>query len=160
MRIRRLHIISFLLACTGAVAFAQSDRRAEAEYYAATYARHFNVPLSFVRALIAEESGWRRCPISKKGAGGIMQLMPPTARMLGVRDTCDLDQNISGGVRYLAHLMMIFHGDLRLVAAAYLAGEARIQRRALSYANPGVIAYVRRIQSASESPRAGSDNRR
>ena len=149
MRIHRLHIASLLLGCTCAAAFAQSDRRAEAEYYAAAYARHFNVPLFFVRALIAEESGWHRCPISKKGAGGIMQLMPPTARMLGVRDPCDLDQNISGGVRYLAHLMTMFHGDLRLVAAAYVAGETRIQKRALSYANPGFIAYVGRIQSAT-----------
>ena len=152
MRIHRLHFVFILLGCTCAVAFAQSDRRAEAEYYAAACARHFNVPLSFVRALIAEESGWHRCPISKKGAGGIMQLMPRTARMLGVRDPCDLDQNISGGVRYLAHLMTIFHGDLRMVAAAYLAGETRIQRRALIYANPGVIAYVGRIQRATESP--------
>jgi soluble lytic murein transglycosylase-like protein len=152
VRIHRLHIVSILFGCTCAVAFAQVDRRAEAEYYAAVYARHFDVPLFFVRALIAEESGWRRCPISTKGAGGIMQLMPRTARMLGVRDPCDLDQNISGGVRYLAHLMTICHGDLRLVAAAYLAGETRIQRRALSYQNPDVIAYVGRIQRATESP--------
>lgn len=62
-----------------------------------------------------------------------MQLMPITAQRLGVRDRCNIDQNISGGVRYLAWLMQQFHNDLRLVAAAYYAGEDVIGRRALAY---------------------------
>jgi soluble lytic murein transglycosylase-like protein len=66
-------------------------------------------------------------------------------------------QNISAGVRYLAHLISAFHGDLRLVAAAYQAGEQRIAARGLNYSNPEVIAYVRRIRqrltSAAERSR-------
>lgn len=148
----RLHLLPILASALCAMAVAQSDKRAEAEYYAAAYARHFNVPLVFVRALIEQESGWQTCPISEKGAVGVMQIMPETARQLGVRDLCDLNQNISAGVRYLARLMLMFHGDLRLVAAAYNAGEQRIQARGLSYTNRSVIAYVDRIRKATESP--------
>src|SRR5262245_35242730 len=82
----------------------------EAEYYVAAYARHYGVPVEFVRALVAQESGWHRCAISRKGAAGLMQLMPETARKLNVHDRCDLNQNISGGVRHLAHLMAKFRG--------------------------------------------------
>jgi soluble lytic murein transglycosylase-like protein len=52
-----------------------------------------------------------------------MQLMPSTAARLGVRDLCNLNENVSGGVLYLAWLMHRFPGDLRLVAASYIAGE-------------------------------------
>jgi soluble lytic murein transglycosylase-like protein len=76
-----------------------------------------------------------------------MQLMPLTAKRLGVGDRCNLDQNISGGVRYLAWLMRQFHDDLRLVAAAYYAGEDVIGRRGLAYRNPDVVAYVTEIRT-------------
>jgi soluble lytic murein transglycosylase-like protein len=76
-----------------------------------------------------------------------MQLMPATAVRLSVRDRCDINQNISGGVRYLAWLMRLFHGDLRLVTAAYYAGETIVDRRGLAYRNANVVAYVSRIRS-------------
>jgi soluble lytic murein transglycosylase-like protein len=127
------------------VARSNQDSRQEAEYYVAAYAQHYGVPLDFVRALVQQESGWRRCIVSSKGAVGLMQLMPGTARRLGVQNRCDLQQNVSGGVRYLAELMKRFHGDLRLVAAAYYAGERVVDARGLSYSNPDVVAYVRSI---------------
>ena len=68
-----------------------------------------------------------------------MQLMPATAQRLGVTDRCSFDQNVSGGVRYLAWLMRQFHNDLRLVAAAYYVGEDTIGRRGLAYRNPDVL---------------------
>jgi soluble lytic murein transglycosylase-like protein len=77
-----------------------------------------------------------------------MQLMPVTARRLGVRDRCNLEQNISGGVRYLAWLTRLFHDDLRLVVAAYYAGEDVIGRRTLAYRNFDVVIYVARIRTA------------
>ena len=128
-------------------ALGQEDRREESEYYVRAYALHYRVPVDFVRALIEQESGWHACAISEKGAAGLMQLMPETARNFGVRDRCDIEQNVSAGVRYLAHLLSVFHGDLRLVAAAYQTGERRIARRGLNYSNPQVIAYVRRIRA-------------
>jgi soluble lytic murein transglycosylase-like protein len=77
-----------------------------------------------------------------------MQLMPTTAQRLRVRDRCSIDQNVSGGVRYLAWLIQKFHGDLRLASAAYYAGEDIVSRRGLAYRNPDVVAYVSRIRAA------------
>jgi soluble lytic murein transglycosylase-like protein len=123
------------------------DSRKEAEYYVAAYARHYGVPVDFVRAVIEQESSWRPCAISSKGAVGLMQLMPATAISLGVRDRCNISQNVSGGVRYLAWLMNKFRGDLRLVAAAYYAGEQVIEARGLEYANMDVVAYVGSVRA-------------
>ena len=82
--------------------------RIEAEYYVAAYAKHYRVPVALVRAIVERESNWQPCVVSPKGAVGLMQLMPLTARRLGVGDRCNLDQNVSGGVRYLAWLMRLF----------------------------------------------------
>jgi soluble lytic murein transglycosylase-like protein len=111
------------------------------------YAQHYHVPVPLVRAIVERESDWRVCAVSPKGAVGLMQLMPATAQHLRVRDRCDIDQNVSGGVRYLAWLMQLFHGDLRLVTAAYYAGERVIGRRGLAYRNPDVLAYVSKIRA-------------
>jgi len=124
--------------------------RLEGEYYVAAYARHYNVPVKFVRAIVEQESSWHPCPISPKGAAGLMQLMPLTAARLGVRDRCNISENVSGGVRYLAWLIRKFSGDLRLAAAAYLAGEEVIARRGLLYRNREVVAYVSRIRKSYE----------
>jgi len=120
--------------------------RLEAEYYVAAYARHYAVPISFVRAIVEQESGWHPCAISQKGAVGLMQLMPSTATRLGVRDRCNVSENVSGGVLYLAWLSHKFR-DLRLVAAAYIAGEDVVAGRGLAYRNPEVVAYVSRIRA-------------
>src|SRR5712675_767745 len=136
--------------CAIPICWAQSPKppaRLEAEYYVVAYAQHYRVPVALVRAIVERESNWQPCVVSRKGAVGLMQLMPVTARRLGVGDRCNLDQNISGGVRYLAWLMRQFHNDLRLVAAAYYAGEDVIGRRTLAYRNPDVVAYVARIRT-------------
>lgn len=130
-----------------------NDSRQEAEYYVAAYARHYNVPVEFVRAVVEQESGWQRCAISPKGAVGLMQLMPDTAARLNVRNRCDINQNVCGGVRYLAWLMNKFHGDLRLAAAAYYAGERVVAARGLRYANPDVVTYVASIRERVERQR-------
>jgi soluble lytic murein transglycosylase-like protein len=129
---------------------SDSTTRLQAEYYVAAYAKHYNLPVAFVRAIVQVESGWQPCPISSKGAAGLMQLMPLTASRLGVRDRCDINANISGGVRYLAWLRQQLAGDLRLTAAAYFAGEQIIARRGLLYSNPEVIAYVSRVRKKYE----------
>jgi len=132
------------------ICWAQSPKpqaRIEAEYYVAAYAQLYRVPVALVRAIVERESNWQPCVVSRKGAVGLMQLMPATARRLGVGDRCNLDQNISGGVRYLAWLIRQFHNDLRLVAAAHYAGEDVVGRRDLDYRNPDVVAYVARIRT-------------
>lgn len=121
--------------------------RAEAEYYAATYASHYQVSINLVRSIIQQESRWQTCAVSRKGAIGLMQLMPQTARRFGVVNRCDARENIAGGVRYLAWLNQRFAGDYRLTVAAYYAGEKVIDRKGLSYGDPDVIAYVRRVRA-------------
>jgi soluble lytic murein transglycosylase-like protein len=139
-----------LVSCAVTSCSAQAARptsRSESEYYVAAYADHYRVPVPLVRAIVERESNWRSCAISPKGAVGLMQLMPMTAQRLRVRDRCSIDQNVSGGVRYLAWLIQKFHGDLRLASAAYYAGENIVSRRGLAYRNPNVVAYVSRMRA-------------
>ena len=137
----------FAIAICAAQACTQITRM-EAEYYVDVYAKHYRVPVALVRAIVDRESNWQVCTASPKGAVGLMQLMPSTAQRLGVTDRCNPDQNVSGGVRYLAWLMRCFHNDLRLVSAAYYVGEQKIIQRGLSYRNPEVLAYVSSIRTA------------
>jgi soluble lytic murein transglycosylase-like protein len=137
------------MLCTISICWAHSGgapKRAEAEYYVTAYAMHYGVPIALARAMVMRESNWRPCVISPNGAVGLMQLMPATAKRLGVTNRCNLDQNVSGGVRYLAWLMRRFHNDLRLVAAAYYVGEDTIGRQGLAYRHPEVVAYVSTIE--------------
>jgi soluble lytic murein transglycosylase-like protein len=149
-------LLLFLVAAQFCCAGQSEGRRREAEYYVAAYARHYNVPVAFVRAVVEQESGWQRCLVSSKGAAGLMQLMPGTATRLKVGDRCDINQNVSGGVRYLAWLMTKFHGDLRLVAAAYYTGENTIQRRGLGYSNKDVVSYVASVRERFVRQKFGS----
>ena len=112
-----------------------------AEYYAKAY----RVPVDLVDAIIDEESGWNPYAVSKKGAVGLMQLMPQTAVRFGVRNRFRLDENIRGGVAYLAWLNQQFQGDLRLVTAAYYVGENPILLRKLEYSSADVQGYVNRV---------------
>lgn len=112
---------------------------------AAYYASAFDVPVDLVDAVIQVESGWNPYAVSNKGAVGLMQLMPATAFRFGVRNRFDIDDNIRGGVAYLAWLIHLFRGDLRLVFAAYNAGESVIRLRGLAYSSPEVFNYVNRL---------------
>lgn len=81
-----------------------------------------------VFAVITAESNCRRRARSRAGALGLMQLMPKTARWLGVRDPFSHSQNIDGGTKYLAHLLELFESDVPLALAAYNAGPTRVRR--------------------------------
>ena len=112
-----------------------------AEYYATAY----RVPIELVAAIIDEESGWNPYAVSSKGAAGIMQLMPATAVRFGVRNRFLVQENIRGGVAYLAWLKQKFNGDLRLITAAYYVGENTIAARGLKYSSRDVQGYVKRV---------------
>jgi soluble lytic murein transglycosylase-like protein len=112
-----------------------------AEHYAATY----RVPIDLVEAIIDEESAWNPYAVSSKGAVGIMQLMPTTAARFGVHNRFRIDENIHGGVAYLAWLKQRFNGDLRLMTAAYYVGEYPIFLRGLDYSSADVQGYVQRV---------------
>ena len=115
--------------------------------WAKYYATRYSVPFEFVAAIIDVESAWQPYLVSDKGAAGLMQLMPATAYRFGVRNRFRIEENIQGGVAYLAFLMQEFR-DLRLVAAAYYAGESLIARVGLKCADPDVTRYVSAVQRA------------
>lgn len=81
------------------------------------------LPHALVAAVIAVESGFNEKAVSPKGAKGLMQLMPGTAKRYGVSDVFDPAQNIQGGTAYLKYLMALFNNDIQLTLAAYNAGE-------------------------------------
>lgn len=89
-------------------------------------ARRHGLDHSLVIAIMRIESGFNPRALSPKGAMGLMQLMPDTARRFGVRDPYDPAQNIRGGCAYLAWLLDRYDGDVVLAAAAYNAGEAAV----------------------------------
>jgi soluble lytic murein transglycosylase-like protein len=91
-------------------------------------AREHDVDPKLVKAVMLVESGFNPGAVSKKGARGLMQLMPETAAENGVRDLHDPAQNIAGGVRYLSQLLLNYRGDLVKSLAAYNAGEAAVDR--------------------------------
>ena len=103
-------------------------------------------PPELIAAFIDVESRWNPRAVSNKGAMGLMQLMPATARRFGAFQPFDAEQNIAAGTRYVTTLMWEFHGDLRLVTAAYYAGDHWILRKQLNYDTPDVVAYVQAVR--------------
>jgi len=106
--------------------------------------RH-GVDPSLVRAVIHAESAFRPDAISPKGAGGLMQLMPGTAARFNVADRFDPEENIAGGVAYLAWLLDLFRGDRELAVAAYNAGENAVKRYGGIPPYQETKTYVRRV---------------
>src|SRR6266481_8026993 len=143
--IRERERLFCLFAAGTVVCAAQQDQRATAMQWAYHYAAVYQVPRELVHSIIEIESGWHPRAISNKGAVGLMQLMPATALTFGVTNRFEIEQNIRGGVAYLARLLKLFDGDLRLVAAAYLTGENRILPTGLAYSNAEVYEYVSKV---------------
>jgi soluble lytic murein transglycosylase-like protein len=89
-------------------------------------ARKYDVDPLLVHSVIQVESGYNPYAVSNKGAQGLMQLMPGTARRFGVKNSFDTVENLEGGVRYLKYLDSLFPSDIRLTLAAYNAGEGAV----------------------------------
>lgn len=138
------HLIAFIFLLPPLAGAQMSP--GPAERFVRQYADHYRVPPELIAALIDVESRWNPRAISNKGAMGLMQLMPATARRFGAVDPFNPEQNIAAGTRYVTALMWEFHGEMRLVAAAYYAGDRGIAREQLNYHNPDVVAYVEAVR--------------
>lgn len=119
-------------------------------------ARRYGLDPALVDAVVRAESGYDPQATSPAGAVGLMQLMPATARALGVADPYDPVQNVEGGVRYLRGLLDRF-GDVRLALAAYNAGPGAVVRFGGVPPYRETRAYVDRVLSAWQRLRSGGD---
>lgn len=90
-------------------------------------ARHSLDP-ALVKSVMLVESGFNPRAVSRKGARGLMQLMPKTAQSFGVKNVFDAEENILGGARYINYLLNLYHGDLENALAAYNAGEGAVDK--------------------------------
>jgi soluble lytic murein transglycosylase-like protein len=117
-----------------------------------------------LRAFAHAESGFDAKAVSRKGAQGVMQLMPEVAREYAVDDPFSPAQSIDGGARHIKSLMRLYKGDLTLVAAAYNAGAGSVQRfggvppysETQAYVEKVQVLYARYRAALGRSPRAGS----
>lgn len=91
-------------------------------------ANRYQVDPAIVKAIIMAESSYNPKAVSKKGAKGLMQLMPKTAAELGVKDSFNPVYNINGGVRYYKKMLNQFNGDVKLALAAYNAGSRKVKK--------------------------------
>lgn len=114
------------------------------------------VDAALLRAVIHAESAFNPYAVSRKGAQGLMQLMPDTAADLGVADAFDAGQNIRGGAQYLAQLLKSFHGDERLAAAAYNAGAAAVRKYGGVPPYDETRVYVQRVAQLAQRYRAAT----
>jgi hypothetical protein len=91
-------------------------------------AEKYNVPVELLKAIGKQESGFDAKAVSRCGAQGVMQLMPATAKELGVTDAFNAEQNIMGGSKYIAGLMKKYDGNVKLALAAYNAGSGNVAK--------------------------------
>lgn len=110
----------------GRMAHGYAVSSAEVEQAINDAAAHHGVDPSLVKAIIKVESNFNPRAVSNKGAMGLMQLMPGTARQLNVSNPFDVHQNVDAGVKHFRQLLEDFHGDVRLSLAAYNAGEKAV----------------------------------
>jgi len=109
------------------------------------FAEKYRVDFALIKAMIRVESGFNPYAISRKGAKGLMQLMPETALRMNVANVFNVRENIEGGVRYFRYLLALFNDDLRLSLAAYNAGENAVAQNGTIPPYRETVDYVRRV---------------
>jgi soluble lytic murein transglycosylase-like protein len=111
-------------------------------------AQRDGVSPDLLRGVMKQESGFRPCAVSSKGAMGLMQLMPGTAEQFGLSDPFDAASNVDAGARFLKQLLTKYSGDLPKTLGAYNAGPAKVDAAGAVPAIPETMEYVRLILSA------------
>ncbi|MCC7198554.1 MAG: lytic transglycosylase domain-containing protein [Gammaproteobacteria bacterium] len=123
-----LHSAPEVSQAGGRISARMLERSVQYDSIITTAAASTSVEAELLRAVIVVESGFDAAAVSPKGAMGLMQLMPATARAYGAADASDPAQNIHAGARYLRDLLNRYGDDLELVLAAYNAGEKAVER--------------------------------
>lgn len=131
--------------------YAASVNPAEFEQLIRTCSDKYGVSSSLIKAVIHAESGYNPNAVSSKGAGGLMQLMPATAKSLKVADRFNPKDNVEGGVKYLRFLLDTFNGDVSLAVAAYNAGLSRVAKYGGIPPYNETRTYVNRVLSYMKS---------
>jgi soluble lytic murein transglycosylase-like protein len=111
----------------------------------------YQVDSALIKAIIRAESGFNPSAISRKGAKGLMQLMPETAFRMNVSNVFNPKENIEGGVRYFKYLLSLFNNDLRLSLAAYNAGENLVAELRTIPPYRETVDYVRKVLNFYQS---------
>lgn len=117
------------------------------------FSKKYEVDFALIKAMIQTESGFNPLAVSRKGAKGLMQLMPETALRMNVSDVFNPRENIEGGVRYFKYLLSLYNNDLRLSLAAYNAGENTVSALRSIPPYRETIDYVRKVLSHYQSHR-------
>ena len=125
----------------------QNSRQGEFDKLITDKSYQYGLDPALVKAVIAVESDFNPRAVSEKGAMGLMQLMPLTAKDLGVSNTFDPAANVDGGTRYLRYLLDYFNWDIELALAAYHAGISRVEKHFGIPPIPATHAYVKRVKS-------------
>src|SRR5215470_5114952 len=134
---------------------AMSLDRDGAEALVKEAAERHRMDPALIRAVIQTESGWNAGAVSRKGAVGLMQLVPSTAQRYGVKDLFSPKQNVDAGVRYLKALLERYNGNLDLALAAYNAGEGAVDRARGIPSFRETRNYVQRVQGFYFAPGSG-----
>jgi len=108
-------------------------------------AARYKLPAALIKAVVKAESNYHIRAVSPAGAQGLMQLMPATARELGVTDPFDIDQNIHGGAQYLRNMLDQFNGNVHLALSAYNAGPGTVARYDGKVPYAETRAYIQRV---------------
>jgi len=115
------------------------------------FSKKYQVDFALIKAMIRAESGFNPAAVSRKGAKGLMQLMPETASRLNVSNIFNPRENIEGGVRYFKYLLSLFDNDIRLSLAAYNAGENLVGELRSIPPYRETVDYVRKVLSYYQS---------
>lgn len=115
--------------------------------------KRYQVDFALIKAIIRAESGFNPFAVSRKGAKGLMQLMPETASRMNVSNIFNPRENVEGGVRYFKHLLSLFNNDLRLSLAAYNAGENVVAELRSIPPYRETVDYVKKVLSYYQSYR-------